>query len=273
MWKYIIIGSVALFLAASYLFNENNKAMASGEVTAVQNQYAEAVRKNKEIYLDKTIKEYAAMRTEWFSAEKQREEGLKQDIETETSEVEQEISELTAKYQAIEGDLKRLREELRNVLIGAATAVGLDPDEADQEQVAEKVRELMESNEALEKKIAEEEATIAALGKESERLNTLITAARKLNQDRQARISPAELACTVLTADPNWDYVILDAGVNKGIVIGSRLAVERNGKKICELNVTTVEATRTSCEVVYSTLLPGESVKIGDRVKAVRNNK
>ncbi len=273
MWKYIIIGSVALFLAASYLFNENNKAIATGEVAALQTQYKDVVRKNSDIYRDKTIKEYANLRAEWFASEKTREEGAKQEIESETDAVKQEIAELTAKYQAIEGDIKLLKEAVRDVLLGVANVVGLDPDEVDQDEVAAKISALMATNEELEKQIAQEEARIAALGQESERLNGLIAAARKLNQDRQARISPAELSCNVLTADPQWDYVILDAGVNKGIVIGSRLAVMRGDKKICELNVTLVEASRTSCDVVYSTMLPGERVEIGDRVVAVRNNK
>ena len=123
----------------------------------------------------------------------------------------------------------------------------------------------------LERSNAEADARIAALGAESERLTALIAAARKLAQDRQARLSPPELKCNVLTADRQWDYVILDAGINKGIVIGSRLAVMRNGKKICELNVTLVESTRASCDVVYSTMITGERVEVGDSVVSVRN--
>ena len=275
MWKYIIIGSLVLFLAATFVFYKNHGAMTApgGEVAAVQTQLQDAINKNKNISLDKTIKAYSEMRTEWINARKTKADAEKSEFDGQTETLNEEIAQLTARYEALEGESKRLREELDNVLQGLATAVGLEEDTADPEEVARKVAELMEGNIELERKVAVEEAAIAALGKESEKLNAQIAAARKLNQDRQARISPAELECHVINSDPTWDYVILDAGIDKGIVIGSRLAVMRDGKQICELNVTLVEASRTSCDVVYSTLLPGERVHSGDRVISVRNNK
>jgi hypothetical protein len=124
----------------------------------------------------------------------------------------------------------------------------------------------------LEQENAQADAAIAAYGAESERLQGLIAAAKKLAQDRQARISPPELNCRVLTADRQWDYILLDAGIDKGIVIGSRLAVMRGDKKICELNVSLVESNRASCDVVYSTMVTGERVEVGDKVVSVRNN-
>ena len=45
----------------------------------------------------------------------------------------------------------------------------------------------------------------------------------------------------------------------------------RGDKKICELNVTLVESSRASCDVVYSTMLTGERVEVGDTVVSVRN--
>lgn len=275
MWKYIIIGSLVLFLAATFVFYKNHGAMTApgGEVAAVHAQLQDAVEKNKNISLDRTIKAYSEMRTEWINDRKAKADAEKTDFDGQTEELNSEITQLTARYDALEGDSKRLREELDNTLEGLANAVGLEEGSADPEEVAKKVAEMMEENIGLERQVAVEEAAIAALGKESDELNAQITAARKLNQDRQARISPAELECHVINSDPSWDYVILDAGIDKGVVIGSRLAVMRDDKQICELNVTLVEANRTSCDVVYSTLLPGERVHSGDRVISVRNNK
>lgn len=276
MWKYIIIGSLVLFLAATFVFYKNHGAMTAtpgGEVAAVQTQLQDAVEKNRNISLDKTIKAYSEMRTEWINDRKAKADAEKTDFDGKTEELNGEIAQLTARYDALEGDSKRLREELDNMLEGLANAVGLEEGSTDPEEVAKKLAEMMEENIQLERQVAVEEAAIAALGKESDELNAQITAARKLNQDRQARLSPAELECHVIKSDPSWDYVILDAGIDKGVVIGSRLAVMRGDKQICELNVTLVEASRTSCDVVYSTLLPGERVHSGDRVISVRNNK
>ena len=81
-----------------------------------------------------------------------------------------------------------------------------------------------------------------------------------------------QLKCAVVSVDPTWDYVILDSGIDKGIVIGSRLAVMRGSQKVCELTVTLVESNKSSCDVVYSTMRPGDQVQPGDTVVSVRNN-
>lgn len=274
MWKYIIIGSVVLFLAASFVFQKNLEALSApnGEVAAINTQYRDAITKNRNIALDKTIKAYSEMRIEWLNAQKTKAEGEKVEFDNKSQELEEEISQLNARYDAIEGDFKRTKEELENTLAGAAQVVGMDEAD-DTEAIAREVAALMENNIELERKVAQEEATITALGKQSEDLNNKIAAAKKLAQDRQARISPPELKCSVVRADREWNYIILDAGINKGIVIGSRLAVMRGERKICELNVTLVEKDSASCDIVFSTLLPGEAVYPGDTVVSVRNSK
>ncbi|MBR1978416.1 MAG: hypothetical protein IJ985_02805 [Akkermansia sp.] len=275
MWKYIIIGSVVLFGTAAFIFHKNLEALTapSGEVAAIQTQYQDAVTKNKNISLDKTIKAYSDMRTEWLNERKGKADSEKADFDTKSQEVEEEISQLSARYDAIEGDFKRLREELDNTLLGVSKSVGLEEESTDPEEVASHVAELMNENIELEKKVAQEEATITALGNQLEDLTKKIADAKLLQQQRQNRISPADLKCTVLKTDPEWNYVILDAGIDKNIVIGSRLAVMRGDKKICELNMTLVEANRSSGDVVYNTLLPGECVKAGDTVVSVQPDK
>ncbi len=273
MWKYIIIGSVTLFLGASYLFSKNHGAMtsSSGEIAAVQTQIEQAIGKNKNISLDRTIKAYAEYRTEWLTNEKTNNENKKAEAEAKTEETKTELASLTSQYEEITQSLEAVKKEKTEAFAKAAPIVDLDPDSATEEEVGAKAKELMDGNVELERKVAEEEAKIAALGAESERLCALIAAAKKLGQDRQARLSPPELKCKVMDADRQWDYIILDAGIDKGIVIGSRLAVMRGDKKICELNVTLVETNRASCDVVYSTMLTGERVEVGDTVVSVRN--
>lgn len=276
MWKYIIIGAVVLFLFAVYVFSKNHEALvapgSNGEIAALQTQYRNAVKKNKDISLDKTIKAYATMRTEWMQGEKASFEKQKADFDAQTAALKQESSELQIKYDRIGGEVERAAAQMEEVLRGIAGLVGMDSD-SEMDEIAEQASALTQENLELEKKVAQEEASVNALNKQIEGYLARSAAARQLNKDRQARISPPELDCKVITSDTQWDYVILDAGINKGIVIGSRLAVMRGDKKICELNVTLVETSRSSCDIVYSTLLPGESVQVGDRVISVRNNK
>ena len=273
MWKYIIIGSVTLFLGATYLFTKNHGAMTSsgGEIAAIQSQFDSAVNKNKNIALDKTIKAYAEYRAELMKEEQARNEAKKAETESRTETVRGELAEATSEFESITGSLEAIKDEKANAFAKVAPVVELDADSATEDEVADAVRELMELTAKLERENAEADARIAALGAESERLVALIAAAKKLAQDRQARLSPPELKCAVVSADRQWDYVILDAGIDKGIVIGSRLAVMRGDKKICELNVTLVESSRASCDVVYSTMLTGERVEVGDSVVSVRS--
>ncbi len=274
MWKYIIIGAVVLFLLSVYVFSKNHEALVApnGEIAALQAQYRDAVKKNKDISLDKTIKAYATMRTEWMQSEKDLFEKQKADLDAQTAALKQESAELQIKYDRIGGEVERTAAQMEEVLRGIAGLVGMDSD-SELDEIAEKASAMAQENLELERKVAQEEASINALNKQIEGYLARSAAARQLSRDRQARISPPELDCKVITSDSQWDYVILDAGINKGIVIGSRLAVMRGDKKICELNVTLVETSRSSCDIVYSTLLPGESVQVGDRVISVRNNK
>ncbi len=276
MWKKIVIGSVVLFGASTYFYFQTNSAMSAsnGEIAHLQQLGNDVADKYKEFNIDRYMKLYAEMRSEYFAAQKQDFDNQKDALDAEDATVKENIASEQATLEAAEADYQRMKDELSKFLQEAAATVGLDEGEdADLSVIAEKIAKLITDNEELEKQIAEEEALIAARNADSDRLLKLIAAAKKLNQDRQARISPAELDCRVLNADPQWDYIILDAGIDRGIVIGSRLAVMRGDEKICELNVTLVESTRTSCDVVYSTLKPGERVRVGDRVVAIRNNK
>ncbi len=271
MWKKIIIGSVVLFVASSYLYFTNNDALTSadGEIAFLQQQFRDAADKSKEYHIDRYVKAYADLRTEEFTRLKEQYAQELTELEAKSASLREETAKAQAMCEALESDLSRMKAELSKLLHEAASAVEMEgSDDLELREVAEKVTEFIQSNANLERQIAQEEARIAALGNESVRLQKLIADAKKLNQDRQARISPPELSCSVLTSDPQWDYVILDAGVDKGIVIGSRLTVMRGEEKVCELNVTLVESNRTSCDVVYSTLKPGDRVRPGDKVTA-----
>ncbi len=273
MWKKIIIGSVVLFVASSYLYFANNDAMtaADGEVAFLQQQFRDTADKSKEYHIDRYIKAYADMRTEEFARLKEKYEQEKTEYESDSATKREEIARIQSMCEGVENELKTIRDELAALLNDAASAVDMESDsDMELREVAEKVTEFIQSNEALRRKVAEADGAIVALGAESERCQKLIAEGKKLSQDRRARLSPEDLSCSVLNSDPQWDYVILDAGVDKGIIIGSRLAVMRGDVKICELNVTLVESNRSSCDVVYNTLKPGESVRPGDKVVTVK---
>ncbi len=281
MWKYIIIGAGVLFLGASFFFYKANSAMSApeGELATVQSRFNDAVKKSRDAELDVAIKKYAELRTDFFRLQKQRYEEHKAELDEQDAAIMAEVTKNRGDLDAAKSELNRLREEFKNFTQQVTNAVEgedagggfAESDVEAAEQMGTKIAELVSSNNELEATLSAEKAAVAALGAESERTIAATVAAKKLNSDRMARISPAELEATVVTADPNWDYVIINAGINKGVVIGSRLAVMRGERKVCELNVTNVESERSSAEVVYSTIRPGDSVKPGDRIISVRN--
>lgn len=280
MWKYTIIAAVALLLGAGFFFSQNNAALSSpnGEVAAFQNQFSAAVQKSREIETDKAIKKYAELRTEHFRAQADTYKAKAEEATAATAAVEQECTSLTAQIEAIKAASKLASESFNKFRDGAMAAVEMDSTDVSDDDdfrvaVITKLAEGNTANQETESQISAKQAQVAGVQNEIKSTNDLIAAAKKLSSDRMARLSPPELSCTVLTADPNWDFVILDAGIDKGIISGSRLAVHRGDKKICELSVTLVESNRASCEVVYTTMRPGDRVQPGDKVTAVRDNK
>ena len=277
MWKYIIIAAVVLFLGACFLFYKNNEALTGpeGEVAAYQSQFDMAKKKAVDIEKDKAIKRYAELRTAYFKQQSDKYNEERAAIEAEDAPFDQEITKANADLEAAKADFKRYSDEFKVFQKNASEAAGVEDASGDEEGlklIGQRIAELVESNNALEAQAAAEEKMTSDLGAETEKTLAMIEAAKKLAADRMARLSPVELKCSVVSADPTWDYVILDGGIDKGIVIGSRLAVMRGDQKVCELSVTLVESNKSSCDVVYSTMRPGDKVRPGDTVVSVRNN-
>ena len=276
MWKYIIIAAVVLFLGACFLFYKNNEALTGpeGEVAAYQSQFEMAKKKAVDIEKDKAIKRYAELRTAYFKQLSDKYNEERAAIEAEDAPFDQEITQANADLEKAKTEFKRYQDDFKVFQKSASEAAGVE-DSGDDEGlkvIGQRIAELVESNNALEAQAAAEEKMTSDLGAETERTLKLIQEAKDLHAARMARLSPVDLKCSVVTADPTWDYVILDGGIDKGIVIGSRLAVMRGNQKVCELSVTLVESNKSSCDVVYSTMRPGDKVRPGDTVVSVRNN-
>ncbi len=274
MWNKILIGALVLFLFAAYLFYNAFQLMggSSGELANIQTQQEQVVNEATLIAVDERNKLYAEMRSAYFKGEETRFVEEKQNLDEEIENTTQEIATATAQYEELRAQYEKLQEEIQNLMKMTSEAAGLEGGSADVDTIVREVVRLASRASSLKGSIAGEDHKLRRLNTEDDRLTGLIRAGRQLNADRQARLSPANLRCRVLLADTNWDYIVLDAGLNKGIVVGSRLAVMRGDTKICELTVTMVESNRTSADIVYDTLLPGEQIRPGDLVQSVRYN-
>ena len=289
MWKYIVIAALVLFAVASFVFYKTHTGIVSstGEVAALSKQFETAAAKSKEIFVDEGIAAYAKMRNEWLSERKAAAEAQKAKYEDETQSVKQQTETLNSEYENTIGVATEQKKALDEMVRSIATRDDLkalmekvevdseDMEPSDPEvfdKIAANLRALDAKKDEMDSRLKVEESTVEALVARRDALSSEIAAADALARERRARISPEDLSCHVATADPAWDYVIIDKGLDGGVIIGSRLAVMRGNKKICELNVTLVEANRSSGDIVFSTMVAGETVRPGDRVVSVRPN-
>lgn len=110
----------------------------------------------------------------------------------------------------------------------------------------------------IEKSLAElAKATeaISALGEEkkvmSRRLNQIQVELAKYQSDKDAPPElPAGLKGKIVAVDPKWDFVVLDIGSNQGLVQRGELLVNRDGKLVAKVRVTTVDANRAIANVL-----------------------
>lgn len=287
MWKYIVIAALVLFAAAAFVFHKTHSGIvsSSGEVAALRSNAEAAVAKKKEIYEDKRISAYAQMRAEWIASEKAASEQKTSEFNDENTRISQETANLQQEYDSSVGVAANQKKELEQMVENIASRddiknlmdkLELESEEMDAsdpelfDKIAANIKALEEKRKEIQTRLQHENSSLEVLVARKDDLTNKIADADALARERRSRISPAELVCHITTADSNWDYVILDKGLDGGIIIGSRLAVMRGDKKICELLVTLVEANRSSCDIVYNTLITGEIVRPGDRVISVR---
>lgn len=289
MWKIIVYISLVFFAAASFVFYKTHTAMttSAGEVAAIQKQYVAAITKNKAVYADEIISAYAKMRHEYLLKRRAELEAEKARVEEEDARLVEETERLNADWEKLYSEIEKERDSIKEAVKDIAAKVDLseaveksgadvEPLDANAEDIFQTIeanlRALAEKKDALDARLKQEESEVEKRVAQRDSLQEHIAEEELIARDRRARISPEELNCRVVLTDPAYDYVIIDHGADAGVVIGSRLAVMRGEKKICELNVTLVESTRSSCDVVYSTLIAGEAVHAGDRVIAVRTS-
>lgn len=112
------------------------------------------------------------------------------------------------------------------------------------EQVRNRLAELANFREANE-----------ALGEENKKLvssvNTLKSRLAVYEQDKDvAPPLPPGLRGKVVGVDPQWDFVVLDIGGEQGVVERGEMLVNRDGKLVAKVRITSVEANRAIANIL-----------------------
>jgi cell shape-determining protein MreC len=63
-------------------------------------------------------------------------------------------------------------------------------------------------------------------------------------------VLPAGTKGEIVAVDPKFDFVVLNIGANQGVLPNAKLLVNRNGKLIAKVKITSVEPTRSIANVL-----------------------
>ena len=91
----------------------------------------------------------------------------------------------------------------------------------------------------------------------------ILADAANLNRLRNAL---NDLRAKVIAVDPKYDFVVLDAGGNQGIVEGAKLLVNRDGQLVGKIKITSVEPNRSIGNVLPEWKQAGNEIMEGDLV-------
>ena len=114
---------------------------------------------------------------------------------------------------------------------------------------------------ALQTAISEQQLVNKALNLKASKLQTALNVYTK--PDYHVPL-PAALKGKVVVADPKWNFVVLNIGEDQGVKDSGELLVNRNGKLVAKVKVSTVQKDRSVANVLPGWQL-GEVME-GDQV-------
>ncbi len=199
--------------------------------------------------LDDTESELAGVNTD--------NEGLQVAVDAQLKTNEQ----LAAEVKSMEDDAKAKAEEV------AEKEKSIE-EFGDVDQVLAELTQLQRDLGQIELDIAQREAQQADLESQRAGVDRSLADVRKRINWRVSGKSDPTLSTGVRSVYPTVGFVILSGGDNLGIVKNSILEVLRDGDVVAKLQVTTVESRSSAADIIPSSVAQGDSVRVGDRVRA-----
>ena len=160
------------------------------------------------------------------------------------------VNDLTAKADKLQSDLTAAQKELSDAKIDLDIYRSVFPTTTAAVNAGKEVKAMQEHVDAVEdeKKVLQRQLV---------RVNAELDVYR--NPDRPIPL-PASLIGKVLVADPKWDFVILSVGADQGALNRGEMLVNRDGKLVAKVKITSVQKDRCIANV-----LPGW--KLGDVIE------
>ncbi len=255
MWTKISIAAIVVLLAGGVFAYKNSEAL------------------KVEIQACKAAEDALANTNALLSDEKGKLADAtqkKNSYEADYKALQQKLEELIASNDAMTKSMGPKEEELKTMVTQLDAIKAKSKDMANVAETMREIETMKEDNNKLKAQVdaasAKRDALVARIGQ----IESGVAALNKLESDQRAHVSPASLKTSIRNVYDTWGFVVLDSGANSGIVLGSRLAVLRDGDKIAELSVSNVETGKSSADIIPSSLTEGIQIRPGDQVVAVR---
>ncbi len=120
------------------------------------------------------------------------------------------------------------------------------------DELMKQINELKLTNDTLTKKAAEAENHATALQKQMDQ--------------HTATLNKPGIEGMVMAVNPGYGFAVVSVGDRQGSVPNAELLVERDGKQIAKLKVTTVEPALSVADIIPDTLAKGQRILPGDKV-------
>src|SRR6266567_259253 len=177
----------------------------------------------------------------------------RQKAESDLAKTRDDLKKTTAELKQTQTTLQATTEQKDTAVAEAAfRATGLTPDQ---------ISAVNTQNKALQKTLAGIEAENKVLGRKVTGLQTEL--ARYKDPEKLVYL-PATLKGKILVCDPKWNFVILNVGGDQGVLEYGELLVNRNGKLVAKIKVSSVQKDRCVANVVPGWQI-GELIE-GDQV-------
>jgi hypothetical protein len=181
----------------------------------------------------------------------------KQNLETTTAERDRASAEAdsqTRRANMLAEDLATTRDDrdAAQAEVAAYRSSGLNP-----EQVMNAAKQIK----GLQDTLSGTQEENKVLG---ERVTKLDYELRKYRGDIQIVYLPANLSGSIVASDPKWDFVVLNVGEDQGVKTDGELLVNRGGRLVAKVKVTSVQKDRSVANVMPGWKL-GEVME-GDQV-------
>jgi len=157
------------------------------------------------------------------------------------------VNDLTAKADKLQADLSAAQKELSDAKIDLDIYRSVFPTTTAAVNAGKEVK-------AMQERVMAVEDEKKVLQRQLVRVNAELDVYR--NPDRPIPL-PASMIGKVLVADPKWDFVILSVGGDQGALPRGEMLVNRDGKLVAKVKITSVQKDRCIANV-----MPGW--KLGD---------